>query len=109
MAGAGGFLLICRSSCDIGLDPLQTDLQKFGASIPPPGQMRLVVSPNGNWIGVCTACHKLLKQSLFPEKVVLSCPQCRCCITVKMDMILDQILSAKTKNERVVLLFNSIG
>lgn len=80
-----------------------------GQHIPPPGKMRLVISPNGHWIGVCTACHKLLKQSLHPEKAVLSCPQCRCCVTLKMDMILDHILSAKTKNERVVLLLNSIG
>ena len=71
--------------------------------------MRLVISPDGHWIGICTACHKLLKQAFFPEKAVLSCPQCRGCVTVKMDMILDQILAAKHKHEKVVLLFSAIG
>lgn len=88
---------------------MQTDIQPFGHQVPPPGKMRLVISPNGHWIGVCTTCHKLLAQSLYPEKAVLSCPQCRCCVSVKMDMILDQIIAAQKKNERVVLLFNSIG
>jgi hypothetical protein len=88
---------------------VQTDAQGFEQPVPPLGTMRLVISPNGSWIGVCTVCHKLLKQSLFPEKAVMSCPQCRCCVSVKMDLILDQILSAKRKKERVVLFFSSIG
>ena len=109
MSNSRGFLLIARIRNVIKCLPVQTDTQRSGPQIPPPGKMRLVISPNGHWIGVCTTCHKLLKQSLFPEKAVLSCPQCRCCITVKMDMILDQIISAQHKNERVVLLFSSIG
>lgn len=71
--------------------------------------MRLVISPSGTWTGLCMACHKLLKSSLFPEKAVLSCPTCKCCITVKMDVILDRMIEAKRTKEKIVLSFTAIG
>ncbi|MBV9463205.1 MAG: hypothetical protein JO317_03155 [Verrucomicrobiae bacterium] len=77
--------------------------------VPPLGILRVVISPNGHWIGLCTSCHKLLRQTLDSDKAVLTCPSCRSSCTMRMDVLLDEMLKAKSSSQKIVLNLSAFG